>query len=111
MKLWWKIVEYDGKNVRTLFHAVAGSRVLQLGLWLPAVKKMVRDGSGKNWYVSGFHVMASRDACLEYLKRFKNMETKALALVEVDQVRPKESSGGKVFLADAMRVLSVEVLI
>jgi hypothetical protein len=108
VNLWWKIVEYDGANVKTLFHGVNGTRIMPVGVWLAAEKKMVTDGSGQQKYLSGFHIMPDIGSCLKYLHRFTNLKTKAFACVEVERIRPKPGSRDPVFLADSMMIIEIE---
>lgn len=98
-KVWYKIVEQENGEIKTLFHSFQKSRTLQTECWLTAEKKMVRDGKGKE-YLSGWHVLQTRELCEEYLKRFKNLKTKAIVQCYVRDVRPKKHSRSNVFLAD-----------
>jgi hypothetical protein len=41
---------------RSLFHGTDRSRTIPLNQWVSADIKQVRDGSGNNYYTSGFHV-------------------------------------------------------
>lgn len=100
MVTWYKIVDIEKGNVKTLFHGVDGSRTLPYNKWLNAEKKMVSDGKSTE-YLSGFHVIPSHEESVEYLVKFKNTEKKAIIPVFVDgEIRKKEHSPSNVWLAD-----------
>jgi hypothetical protein len=97
----YKIVEREGAEMRTLFHGVNRSRQLPLGTWLTAERKWVRDGSGQERYLSGFHVLKSHAQGVEYLKGFKK-RLHLLAIVECEvrgEVRIKPTND-QVYLVD-----------
>lgn len=102
----YKIVETDDSgNIKTLFHGVNGSRVIKLGAWIQATEKMVKDGSSKTKYLSGWHVLLHKNDAKEYLKSFKKRLDK-LKIVEVivKGIRPKSHSNHPVYLAKEMFV-------
>jgi hypothetical protein len=105
-KVWYKIVEADKdrKNVKSLFHGTNGTRLLTKERWMKAEKKLVSDGSGKTKYISGFQIVPSFDECIEYLRLFKNIESKAIVTCLAKKVRPKEHSRHSVFLADEIKI-------
>ena len=98
-KEWFKIVDMKDGKVLTLFHGLDGSKTLPHSKWLIAKKEMVSDGKGTK-YLSGFHVIPSREECIEYLKRFKNVKYKYILPVYVQDIRKKEHSPYNVWLAD-----------
>lgn len=104
-KNWYKIVEYseDGK-IKSLFHGTKGSRLLTKEKWMKADKKLVKDGSGKTEYISGFQIVNSFEECLEYLQLFKNKANKAIVTCLAKKIRPKSHSRHSVFLADEIKI-------
>lgn len=100
----YKIVDWaDGP--RTLFHGVEGSKSLAVGEWITAVKKMVTDGPRQHPYLSGFHVMPDLQSCIDYLRKFRNVDPKAVMTCEVRGLREKPQASGPVFLADKIKLL------
>lgn len=94
----YKIVDIDGDVIKTLFHGNNGSRVLRKGQWLRAVERTVRDGVSTP-YRSGWHVMPSLEACLQYLGKFKNIAPKAVVRCRAQGLRDKAHSTSPVLLA------------
>jgi hypothetical protein len=105
-KQWYKIVDLENGKIKTLFHGLNGSRVLPTGKWLTATKKMVSDGKGTE-YLSGFHIMENLNESIRYLKRFKNIQNKAVVLVSVNKVWKKEHSNSNVWLAEKIIIHKV----
>jgi hypothetical protein len=99
MKFWYKIVDYDNNKIKTLFHGLNGSKIIPIKEWIKADKKMVRDGAG-SMYLSGWHVIPSVELCLEYLKRFTNIQNKAIVKCKCKKVSKKEKSKSQVYLAN-----------
>lgn len=97
----WKIVETDnGEDMKTLFHGVNGTKTIAPGKWITAVEKMVKDGTSKTKYLSGWHVLLSEQEAHDYLKAFtKRLEKLKVIEVFVKGLRPKEHSRSDVFLA------------
>lgn len=105
--MWYKIVElYPNGDVKTLFHGVNRSRLLPKGKWLEAEEKMVRDGSCQTYYLSGWHILPTKEDAQEYLTRFKKrLELLKIVPCEAEEVRPKTHSNAPVFLAKRIRLL------
>lgn len=112
MSIAYRIVEVKNNLPHTLFHGIprAGtekrgrdrSRQIPTNCWIQAEKKMVRDGSGP-YHLSGFNVILTRDGCEEYLERFTKLRTLKVVSIHVrGELRAKESSQGRVMLADEM---------
>jgi len=97
----YKIVETDnGKDMKTLFHGVDGTRIITPGKWIKATEKMVSDGTSKTKYLSGWHVLLKKEEAHDYLKAFtKRLEKLKIIEVFVKDIRPKEHSRSPVFLA------------
>jgi hypothetical protein len=98
-KTWYKIVDYENGQYKTLFHGVNKSRVLKFNEWLEADMKMVKDGTSKTSYMSGWHILPDYKSTVEYLQRFKNFEKKRLVQCKARNVWPKAHSRANVFLA------------
>ena len=98
-KTWYKIVDYENGQYKTLFHGVNRSRVLKFNEWLEADIKPVKDGTSKTTYMSGWHIIPDYKSCLEYLQRFKNFEKKRLVECRAKNVWPKTHSRSNIFLA------------
>lgn len=86
-------------NLKTLFHGLDGSRKIPLGKWLKATIKPVKDGSSKTTYLSGWHIVPSEKECLEYLKYFKNIESKVIVKCRAKNIWPKKHSKHNIFLS------------
>lgn len=108
MKKAYKIVEKVDGKVKTLFHGLNGSRTLPIGEWLTADMKEVKDGTSKNSYTSGWHVLPTVEDCKNYLTKFKNrLDCLIIVECEVDgRIWEKEHSPSPVFLAEHMRINS-----
>ncbi len=106
----YKIVELGPRGqIRTLFHGAFGTRDLAMGVWQSANLKWVCDGSGNNWYWSGWHVLPTLEDCRAYASRFRNRRDK-LRIIECEisvQIRPKEHSTSPVLLAQKLRPLAI----
>ena len=110
----YRLVEVRNGQPCTLFHGVSlnlyglvaiRSRTLPVGAWIPAVRKLVRDGTSKTEYLSGFNVLLSLEAMRQYRKRFTAPRDLRIARVKVNlQLRPKQHSRAAVWLADWMMV-------
>lgn len=101
----FKIVEIDRGKIKTLFHGINGSRVLEPGKWYQAVEKMVNDNATP--YLSGFHVLPDFDECVDYMEKFKNKENKIIVECECQKLRKKEHSPANVFLARKIKIIGI----
>jgi len=107
--IWWKIVEQDKKtgNYKTLFHGINGSRTMQKDIWLKAVEKMVKDGTSKTSYLSGFHILRSKEECEEYLKYFKSEVNRVIVpCLAKGNIREKSHSRHPVFLSREIKFIN-----
>jgi hypothetical protein len=101
----YKIVESSPKGPKTLFHGLNGSRLIPKGKWLKAEKKMVKDGTSKTQYLSGWHVLPSEEEAAKYLQRFKTRIDKLCIIpVLVKNIRQKSHSNSNVWLADSIKI-------
>ncbi len=71
---------------------------------MTAVRKRVRGGSAKTWYMSGWHVFTKLRDAITYLGKFQNLAPKAIVRCRARGLRPKERSLSPVFLADELLV-------
>jgi len=94
----------DNKNVRSLFHGTNGTRLLKIERWMTANQKLVTDGSGATRYLSGWQIVPTFQDCIEYLRLFKNIESKAIVRCKAKKVRPKPHSRHPVFLASEIKI-------
>ena len=100
----YKVVDVIDGKIKTLFHEHNGSKVLPVGEWLMAKRKMVRDGSSSAYYVAGWHVFVDLDDANRYLATFKNLAPKAIAQCRACGLRDKAHSRSPVKLANALLV-------
>jgi hypothetical protein len=98
--------DIDGQPA-TLFHGVRGSRKLLLDQWHEAAVKPVTDGSGVTVYQSGFHVLPRIEDVAIFLRKFRHLENRVIAKVEIDVdagIWPKTHSKSPIILAKKMRI-------
>jgi hypothetical protein len=99
----YKIVETHNTDVKTLFHGVAGSRTITPGTWIKAEEKLVKDGTSKTTYLSGWHVLLTKEDAEDYMKVFTTRrELLKIVPVKVKNIRPKVHSRSPVFLVKYM---------
>jgi hypothetical protein len=102
---WFKIVEVDNKNrIKTLFHGNNGSRILKVNKWLQANLKLVKDGTCKTEYLSGWHIVPSFEECQEYLKYFVHVQNKRIVKCKAKVIRPKSHSRYNIYLAEYIKI-------
>jgi hypothetical protein len=105
---WFKIVDIDSKGrIKTLFHGNNKSRLLKLNEWLKAEIKLVRDGTSKTSYMSGWHIAPSLEECINYLKCFTHVENKAIVECEAKKIRPKSHSRHDIYLAELIHIKGI----
>jgi len=104
--MWYKIVEEKDGVIKSLFHGTQGSRIFEYKTWYEADQKLVKDGSSKTEYISGFHVLLTREAAESYLnKHFKLKENKKIVRCFALNATPKAHSKDLVFLAQFIYIL------
>ena len=105
----YKIVErISDSEYKFLFHD--RKKLLKAGTKITAEKKMVYESydkktKKKNLYLSGIHVIKTKELCETYLKRFKNIEDKATIEVNAKGCRKKPNGREGVLLADKIVVI------
>ena len=90
----YKIVELEKGNIKTLFHGINKSRVLEQGKWIKADIKLGRDGKGDCWYMTGWHSLPSIEVAQKYLGNFTNRLDR-LRIVECEvkgDIHPKPTN-------------------
>lgn len=102
--VWYKIVDEIKGQIKTLFHGYGGERKIPTAKWIFADVKIVSDGKGTQ-YISGFHIITTHEECVDYLKRFKNIEPKRIVKCIAKSIRPKSHSRHSVYLAEMMYLL------
>lgn len=103
---WYKIVDKDqNNNLKTLFHGINRSKILKMNEWMEAEMKIVKDGTSKSSYLSGWHIAPSYEECIKYLQYFKNIKPKTIVKCEAINIRPKEHSRHNIFLAQWIKIL------
>ena len=109
----YRIVEIKKGKVLSLFHGTNKSREIPLDVWYPCNSKLVRDGSGKKYYQSGWHVLESKEACEKFfMSMFRIKTDRHIVKCEVrGNIRPKHPDGrGKpCFLADEILIRSKDI--
>lgn len=108
MRTYYKIVEKHTDGLRTLFHGNKGSRFLKTNVWLEANIKIVIDGSDGKRYLSGWHVLKSRQDAVDFLKKFrKRRELLTIVPCKVKNIRVKPSNK-IVFLTQYIKIIKEE---
>lgn len=100
----YKIFDVKDDSPHTLFHGVKGSRRLSIGRWLTAERKMVRDGSGQNRYISGFHAYETMEDVKAWVKGARNLAGRVVSKVQVRGCRNKPRAVRRTILAYRMRI-------
>ncbi len=100
----YKIVEVKDNTIHTLFHGLNGSRTMPTGEWLRADMKVVKDGTSKTEYTSGWHVLLDYDEAENYLQKFSSrLELLEIISCKVRGIRSKVHSPSPVYLAEWIR--------
>lgn len=97
----------DGKP-HTLFHGFHGSRELPQDKVLRAVERPVTNPGKKGGrvFTSGWHVLPTKEECLDYLTRFKDHSD--LVVCRVWIAIPREKPGSKVHLSRYLKIDSLD---
>jgi len=84
----WKIFE-DDNGPRFIMHGLNGTKRIKLDIVLTAKLARVRDGSGKRWYQSGFHVYRTRELLKSFIKSLSIFKNRYAVQVYVSELIPK----------------------
>lgn len=107
MNEYYKIMDYEKGNLRTLFHGLDGSKTVPMYKWLHAKVAEVSDGTNGTKYISGWHIFDSYDECKEYLKYFTNIKNKVIARCKAKKLWDKEHSRSNVQLAEWIYITGI----
>lgn len=105
MKYYYRFVDIEKGKIKSLFHGTNGSRTLPLRKWIKADIKEVSDGSRKTStvYKSGFHILPNFEDTKKFLlKKFKNLQNKAIVKCRVRNKWPKAHSPNNIYLCEFM---------
>jgi hypothetical protein len=110
----YRIVEIKNGKVLSLFHGTQGSREIFLDVWNLCDFKFVRDGSKGQTYISGWHVMKSKEECENlFEKTFRIKENRKVIKCEVrGNIHPKHSwveKDGACLLANEIFISSADI--
>jgi hypothetical protein len=99
----YKIVLKEGNKIKTLFHGVNRSKTLPYNIWIIAEKKLGKDGSNQEPYLTGFHCFKEIHIAKKYLKKFRSNKNRIIIECEARNLRQKPSNKD-VFLADEIYI-------
>jgi hypothetical protein len=105
----WRLLRVKNGEPHTLFHAFHGSRKLPQDKVLRAVEGQVWNPGKKGkspGFISGWHVLPTKEECVEYLKRFTAKDDIVVCRVMV--AIPREKPRSKVTLARYMKIDSLD---
>jgi len=106
----YRICNYRKGKLYSLFHGTNHTRYIPLNTWMKAEEKLMRDGSGKSYYISGFHVMPDLDEVRTWFnKAFKFAQDRVIVKCEIKDgsLRKKDHSKYGIFLTSEMKVLEI----
>jgi len=103
MNDYYKIIEIKNGVPRFMMKGLNGSRIIELNKMLVAEEKMVKDGTSKMVYRSGFHLIRKNPAdVVRYVSRFKNLDDRWLVNVYAWDTWDKPTKGSLAVLAKRM---------
>ena len=105
----YRLLRVKNGKPHTLFHGFHGSRTLVQDKLLKAVERHVWNPGKKGkspGFTSGWHVLATKEQCTNYLERFTAKDDIVVCRVTVGIPRYKPRS--KVFLARYMKIDSLD---
>ena len=103
----YRLLRVKDKQPHTLFHGYHGSRKLPQDKKLRAVERPVcNPGKKTNQFISGWHVLPTKEQCVKYLDRFTAKDDIVVCRVTVACPRYKPRS--KVFLARYIKIDSLD---
>lgn len=105
MKKYYRIVDVDGDNFKSLFHSVMnGRRLMPKNQWIKAIKRIGWEGANGTKYRTGFHVLETLEECQAYAKKFKIKDRRRIISLHCKGLHPKKHSASSVLLADAIYI-------
>lgn len=109
MKLYFKIVKQENGQLKTVHFALNKSRKIPWDKWIKAEKKIITDGGGGTKYISGIHVLATKEDAENYMRHFrKDRELLKIVPCYAMGVRIKKHSREKVYLANRILIPNFE---
>ncbi len=89
----WKVFTVvDSNKLKFLYHGINKDRNIQFDKWLKADVKQVRDGTGKRYYKSGFHVFLTFELALKWLAAATKDEKRTICPVSIKNWDYKKSA-------------------
>jgi hypothetical protein len=104
MRVYYRVVELKDEKLLPLFHR--RKNPFPVGKWLKAEKKIVRDGSGNTYYLSGFHLFKTLEEAKNFWNSIKK-ENRVVVACHAKGVRKKEHSRKNIYLADEIKIWGV----
>ena len=105
MKKYYRIVDIDGDNFKSLFHSVLnGRRLMPKNTWIKAIKRIGWEGSDGTKYRTGFHVLPTLEECKKYASKFKIKDRRRIISLYCKNLRKKKHSSSNVLLADQIYI-------
>lgn len=106
MKKYYKIVENDNGQLKTVHYYINGTRTLKRDCWIKADIKEVSDRGKGRRYISGIHILPTKESAEDYMKKFKrNLENKIIVPCLAKGIKRKEHSRGDVYLANQIKII------
>ena len=105
----WRLLRAKNGKPHTLFHGFHGSRALVQDRLLKAVERQAWNPGKKGkspGFVSGWHVLPTKQECVDYLEKFTAKDDIVVCRVKVAIMREKPRS--KVTLARYMKINSLD---
>lgn len=104
----WRLLRVKNGRPHTLFHGFHGSRELPQDKKLRAVEHPVRNPGKKTGptFISGWHVLPTKEQCVDYLRRFK--DTSDIVVCRVSIAIPREKPRSKVYLSRYLKIDSLD---
>lgn len=108
MKEAYRLLRVKKGKPHTLFHGFHGSRELPQDKVIRAVERPVRNPGKKDGpeFISGWHVLPTKEECVDYLRRFK--DTSDIVVCRVYIAFPREKPRSKVHLARYLKIDSLD---
>lgn len=109
MKPAYRLLRVKDGQPHTLFHGFHGSRRLTQDKVLRATERQVWNPGKKGkspGFVSGWHVLPTKEECVDYLRRFK--DTSDIVVCRVGVALTREKPRSKVLLASYLKIDSLD---
>ncbi len=106
MKTYYKIVEDDNGQLKTVHYCINRTRNLQKNSWIKADVKEVADRGQGRRYISGIHILPTFEAAEDYMRKFKrNLTNKIVVPCLAKGIKRKIHSRGDVYLANQIKII------